>query len=60
MFQNHKVIDKLYFQDYRLIAKLMHWGVDAYIYILFGWINQLVLIISSLVLCVMIVYAYFA
>ncbi|WP_265733459.1 hypothetical protein [Acinetobacter sp. ANC 4654] len=37
----------------------MHWGADAHIGILFGWINQLVLIISSLVLCVMILYACF-
>ncbi|MGR3978711.1 PepSY domain-containing protein [Acinetobacter sp. 1207_04] len=57
---NHRVIDKLYFDDYPLIAKLTRWGVDAHIGILFGWINQLILIIYSLALCVMILYAYLA
>lgn len=57
---NHKVIDQLYFQDYPLIAKLTRWGVDAHIGILFGWINQLILIIYSFALCAMIFYAYLA
>ncbi|MNR83155.1 hypothetical protein D3C72_139270 [compost metagenome] len=57
---NHSVIDQLYFNDYPLIAKLTRWGVDAHIGILFGWINQLILIIYSLALCVMILYAYLA
>jgi uncharacterized iron-regulated membrane protein len=56
----HSVIDQLYFDDYPLIAKLTRWGVDAHIGILFGWINQLILIIYSLALCVMILYAYVA
>ncbi len=57
---NHSVLDQLYFDDYPLIAKLTRWGVDAHIGILFGWINQLILIIYSLALCVMILYAYLA
>ena len=39
---------------------MTRWGVDAHIGILFGWINQLILIIYSLALCVMILYAYLA
>lgn len=57
---NHNVIDQLYFDDYPLIAKLTRWGVDAHIGILFGWINQLILIIYSLAVCIMILYAYLA
>lgn len=57
---NHSVIDQLHFDDYPLIAKLTRWGVDAHIGILFGWINQLILIIYSLALCAMILYAYLA
>ena len=57
---NHSVIDQLYFDDYPLIAKLTRWGVDAHIGILFGWINQFILIIYSLALCIMILYAYLA
>ena len=58
--QQHQVLDQLYFQDYPLIAKLTRWGVDAHIGILFGWMNQLVLIIYALALCSMIIYAYLA
>lgn len=58
--QNHQVIDQIYFKDYPLIAKLTRWGVDAHIGILFGWINQLILIIYSIALCIMIFYAYFS
>ena len=38
----HKVIDKLAFKDYSLVAKLTRWGVDAHIGVLFGWVNQLI------------------
>lgn len=58
--QQHQVLDQLYFQDYPLISKLTRWGVDAHIGILFGWMNQLVLIIYALALCSMIIYAYLA
>ncbi|MDC4724594.1 PepSY-associated TM helix domain-containing protein [Acinetobacter baumannii] len=54
----HKVIDKLAFKDYSLVAKLTRWGVDAHIGVLFGWVNQLILVLYALGLCVMIVYAY--
>lgn len=54
----HKVIDKLAFKDYSLFAKLTRWGVDAHIGVLFGWINQLILALYALGLCIMIIYAY--
>ncbi|WP_407497115.1 PepSY domain-containing protein [Acinetobacter baumannii] len=54
----HKVIDKLAFKDYSLVAKLTRWGVDAHIGVLFGWVNQLILVLYALGLCVMIIYAY--
>jgi len=56
--EQHKVIDQLAFKDYSLVAKLTRWGVDAHIGILFGWINQLVLALYALALCIMIIYAY--
>jgi uncharacterized iron-regulated membrane protein len=56
--EQHKVIDQLAFKDYSLVAKLTRWGVDAHIGILFGWLNQLVLALYALALCIMIIYAY--
>jgi uncharacterized iron-regulated membrane protein len=56
--EQHKVIDQLAFKDYSLVAKLTRWGVDAHIGMLFGWINQLVLVLYALTLCLMIIYAY--
>lgn len=56
--QQHKIIDHLSFNDYPLIAKLTRWGVDAHIGILFGWVNQLILVLYSLGLCGMIIYAF--
>lgn len=57
---NNRVIDRLYFKDYSLVAKLTRWGVDAHIGILFGWINQLILLLYAFALCLMIGYAYWA
>lgn len=56
--QSNKVIDHLKFEDFPLAAKLTRWGVDAHIGILFGWINQLILMIYSLALCSMILLAF--
>ncbi|MEB6479392.1 PepSY-associated TM helix domain-containing protein [Acinetobacter vivianii] len=56
--RNNKVIDHLHFKDFPIAAKLTRWGVDAHIGILFGWINQLILMIYSLALCSMILLAF--
>lgn len=55
---NHKVIDHVYFDQFPLAAKLTRWGVDAHMGILFGWPNQLLLILFAVGLCITIVLAY--
>lgn len=56
--QNNRVIDHLYFKDFPLAAKLTRWGVDAHIGVLFGWLNQLILMLYALALCILILCAY--
>lgn len=56
--QHHKVIDQLYFKDYPFVAKLTRWGIDAHIGLLFGWVNQLILVLYALGLCSIIIYAF--
>jgi len=52
------VIDRTRFADFPLMAKLTRWGVDFHMGILFGLVNQLVLIAFGLALCVAIVMGY--
>ncbi|RYZ80194.1 MAG: PepSY domain-containing protein, partial [Moraxellaceae bacterium] len=52
------VVDQLQFAQYPLVAKLIRWGIDAHIGMLFGWVNQLVLALVSALLCLSIVLAY--
>lgn len=54
----HRIIDKIHFEDFPLSAKLTRWGVDMHIGILFGWFNQLLLIITSFGILVLIIFAY--
>lgn len=56
--QRHQVIDHVYFDQFPLVAKLTRWGVDAHMGVLFGWVNQLILVLFALGLCVTIVFAY--
>ena len=56
--QQHKVIDAVHFQDFPLSAKLTRWGVDMHIGVLFGWVNQLLLVISALGILAIILLAY--
>ncbi|WP_241622435.1 DUF2534 family protein [Rosenbergiella australiborealis] len=56
--QTLAVIDRVEFRDYPLLAKLTRWGVDAHMGVLFGWVNQVVLALFALGLCVMIVMGY--
>lgn len=53
-----KVIDRVHFADFPLIAKLTRWGVDAHMGVLFGLPNQLLLAAFGLGLCAMIVLGY--
>lgn len=53
-----QVIDRTRFADFPLIAKLTRWGVDFHMGILFGQVNQWLLIIFGAGLCLMIVIGY--
>jgi len=53
-----QVIDRTHFADFPLMAKLTRWGVDFHMGILFGLVNQLLLIAFGAALCIMIVIGY--
>lgn len=46
------------FATFTLIPKLVRWGIDAHMGILFGWPNQILMAAVALGLMVMIVYGY--
>ncbi|HKS33081.1 MAG TPA: PepSY-associated TM helix domain-containing protein [Enterobacteriaceae bacterium] len=52
------VIDRTRFADFPLMAKLTRWGVDFHMGVLFGWPNQILLIIFGLGLCASILFGY--
>ena len=56
---NDHIIDRLSFQDFPLSAKLTRWGVDFHIGVLFGWINQLLLVLAAAFLLVLLTCVYF-
>ena len=53
-----KVIDQVHFKDFPMSAKLTRWGVDMHIGVLFGWWNQLILVLSALGILVITAFAY--
>ncbi|MHA6672543.1 PepSY-associated TM helix domain-containing protein [Enterobacter mori] len=53
-----QVMDRTRFEDFPLIAKLTRWGVDFHMGILFGLVNQLLLVAFGLALCVLIIWGY--
>jgi uncharacterized iron-regulated membrane protein len=53
-----QVLDRTRFEDFPLMAKLTRWGVDFHMGILFGLVNQLLLIAFGLALCVLIIWGY--
>lgn len=55
-----KVVDQVHFKDFPLSAKLTRWGVDMHIGVLFGWWNQLILVLSALGILVITAFAYCA
>ncbi|WP_082712214.1 PepSY-associated TM helix domain-containing protein [Vibrio tritonius] len=55
---SNKVVSHVYFADYPLVAKLIRWGIDAHMGVLFGLPNQIVLALFGLALCIMIVWGY--
>ncbi|HCK00057.1 MAG TPA: hypothetical protein DHV72_08525 [Serratia grimesii] len=53
-----KILDRLEFERFPLIAKLIRWGIDAHMGVLFGVVNQLLLALFGVGLCTMIVWGY--
>ncbi|WP_447858504.1 PepSY-associated TM helix domain-containing protein [Enterobacter ludwigii] len=53
-----QVVDKIEFAQFPLVAKLIRWGVDAHMGILFGLPNQLILAMFGAGLCLMIIFGY--
>lgn len=56
--QQQRVIDHVDFERFPLVAKLTRWGVDAHMGVLFGWPNQLLLVLFAVGLCAAILMAY--
>lgn len=52
------IVSRADFVEFPLVAKLIRWGVDAHMGILFGWVNQLLVAALGAALCVLIVWGY--
>ncbi|MEU0879516.1 PepSY domain-containing protein [Lentzea sp. NPDC005914] len=53
-----EVVSSVKFADYPLAAKLTRWGIDAHMGVLFGWPNQLVLLLIGGGLVALVVLGY--
>lgn len=56
--QTMQIISRANFADYPVIAKLIRWGVDLHMGVLFGVLNQIVMAIFGIALSVLIVLGY--
>lgn len=56
--RNMNVISRADFESFPLIAKLIRWGIDLHMGVLFGVANQLVMVALGVSLVVTIVYGY--
>lgn len=56
--QDGAVVSSVNFADYPLAAKLTRWGIDAHMGVLFGWVNQLVLLLLGGGLVALVVLGY--
>ncbi|MBF8999729.1 PepSY domain-containing protein [Vibrio nitrifigilis] len=54
--QNLSVISHAEFEKFPLVAKLIRWGIDAHMGVLFGLINQIILALFGISLCCIIVF----
>ncbi|MDJ0454133.1 PepSY-associated TM helix domain-containing protein [Gordonia amicalis] len=52
------IVDESRFGDWPLAAQLTNWGIALHMGILFGWINQLVLLLLSIALLALIIRGY--
>nr|WP_238422049.1 PepSY domain-containing protein [Gordonia sp. 'Campus'] len=53
-----RVVDESRFADWPLAAKLSTWGIALHMGILFGWVNQVALLLLAVALVVLIVRGY--
>jgi len=52
------IVEQIRFADWPLAAKLARWGVDTHMGLLFGVVNQIVLVALALALICMVVWGY--
>lgn len=52
------VVDVIRFADYPLAAKLSRWGIDAHMGLLFGLVNQLLLLVVAGTIVAMVIWGY--
>lgn len=56
---SHKIVDTVDFKkDYSVAAKLTRWGIDFHMGILFGVVNQLILVIFAAILMLIVFWGY--
>ncbi|MGW0822937.1 PepSY-associated TM helix domain-containing protein [Streptomyces sp. NPDC002845] len=53
-----EITDTVRFADYPVLAKLTRWGIDAHTGVLFGLVNQLILMTLALSLTLLILWGY--
>lgn len=53
-----KVVSRADFASFPIVAKLIRWGVDFHMGVLFGVVNQVLLVFFGLGLCTMVVWGY--
>ncbi len=56
--QGDEVVSSVKFADYPLAAKLTRWGIDAHMGVLFGWPNQVLLLLLGGGLVTLVVLGY--
>lgn len=52
------IVETLRFADWPVAGKLAEWGIDAHMGLLFGWVNQLLLIALALGIICVVVWGY--
>ncbi len=53
-----KVVDVVRFADYPIAAKLSRWGIDAHMGMLFGLVNQVLLLVVAGTIVAMVIWGY--
>ncbi|MFT4191760.1 MAG: PepSY-associated TM helix domain-containing protein [Comamonas sp.] len=52
------VVSAAYFEDFPLIAKLIRWGIDLHMGVLFGWASQLLMAALGTATCALVALGY--